>query len=200
MGGEDKELLATITIPDYSEYLELSKNRRVKPYVQGKCRLPKKYSGSDFHWVKKGKLMVLARVVDGLIMTANPRTAGKPKYKKVNGNDIYNSVVSPHARAAMMRKLHEYFKPYLSKLEPLSDIERYPIGLELIFKIVDQGKSNIDNDNKWIWRKAVQDTMTELGIIPDDNPYILNENSEKTLLLTEGQQQELIINIYGSSN
>lgn len=198
MSGE-KELLVSKTIEDFSEYIKISQARRAKPYIQGKCRLPKKYDTPDYHWVKKGKNVVLARVSDGLVLTANSKSAGTPRYKKVNGQDIYNGNVSRQARASLVKAIHQYFIPYLKDIPKFDDIDKFPLTLELQFLLHDNGKNNIDNDNKWIWRKCIQDTLTELGIIPDDNPHIMSKNSEETIFINPEVPQQLIINIYGNT-
>ena len=63
------------------------------------------------------------------------------------------------------------------------------------------GKHNIDNDNKWPWRKWLQDTMVELGIIPDDNLQYINDNRETTYLLPNEDEveQKMEIIVYGES-
>lgn len=199
--GSERDKLITIEIDDFTEYVQLSKARRAKPYVQGKCRLPKKYSNpNEYAWVKKGRLMVLIRVADGLLMTANPKAAGTPKMVKVNGQDIYNGNISRQARASLVKAIHNYVSPHLNPISPFIDIEKFPLTLELLFYIHDKGKNNIDNDNKWLWRKGIQDTLTELGKIVDDNVQIISRNEEETILIPEDQQQKLIINIYGSKN
>ena len=194
MGQRDK--LVEIQISDYTEYVKLSNSRRIKPYIQGKCRVPKKYSTGDYHWIKKGKLLVLARKADGIVLTSNPLAAGTPKMKKVNGQDIYNGNVSRQARATLVKALHNFFIPHISGIEPIKNIDYFPLTLEILFYIHDKGKNNIDNDNKWIYRKCIQDTLVELEKIADDDPQFISRNEEETILIPDNQEQRLIINIY----
>ncbi len=195
--GEQEDKILSITIDDFSEYIEVSKARRAKPYIQGKCRVPKKYSGSDFHWRLRGKNYVLASVETGEILVANNKSAGTPKSKKVNGQDIFNQRLAPFARAALVKKVHNYFIPYVKDI-PSFNIEDYPVTVELQFHIKDQGKFNIDDDNKWLWMKCFKDTLTELKKWEDDNVYVTNGSNTKTILIPEDQEQKLVINIYGS--
>ena len=194
---KEREKLLEITIDNFTEYVQLSKRRRAKPYIQGKCRVPKKYSTEEYHWVKKGRYTVLARIEDGLILTANSKAAGTPKLKKGNGQDIYNGNISRAARATLVRAIHEYFEPYINQVDPITDIEAFPLTLEILYYVYDKGKNNIDNDNKWIWRKCIQDTFVQLGKLVDDNPHIISRNEEETILIPDDQEQKLIINIYG---
>ena len=195
-----REKLVEIVIDDFTEYVQLSKSRREKPYIQGKCRVPKKYSTDEYHWVKKGRNIVLCRVLDGLVLTSNPKAAGTPKLKKGNGQDIYNGNVSRQARASLVKAIHQYFIPSISQVNPITDIEQFPLTLEILYYVYDKGKNNIDNDNKWIWRKCIQDTFVELGKLVDDNPHIISRNEEETILIPDDQTQKLIINIYGRGN
>ena len=88
-------------------------------------------------------------------------------------------------------------KKYLVDVKPIEDIEVFPLYIWIKFYIHDMGKHNIDNDNKWPWRKFFQDSLTEAGIIPDDNVQYINDNRETTYLIPEDQQQKMEIIIYG---
>lgn len=193
----EKVCMVQVELPDFTEYVNIAKKRRPKPYVKGKCRVPKKYSTEDYDWNAKGYLI---RKLDGTVLVANSKTAGKPRNKKVNGQDIYNGHVTRQARATLVKAIHNYFHPYLSIITPIKEVERFPLTIKLIFYVKDQGKNNIDNDNKWIWLKCVRDTLTETGVISDDNPYIIDEDTLKTVLIPEEEEQKLIIEIYGNRN
>lgn len=186
-------ILKRIEIP-FSEEILISKERRAKPYIQGKSRVPKKYLKEEYIWNSKGYLIDKAT---GTVIVSNGRTAGKPRYKRVNGQDIYNGNTFRQGRAKLAKLIHEKFTPYLREIEPLLDIKMYPLGLHLNFHVHDRAKNNIDNDNKWIWEKCIQDTLTQLGIIPDDNPYIVWENVKRTILITSEKEEKIVIEIYG---
>lgn len=190
------QLLKKIEIP-FSEYVEVSKKRRAKPYEKGKCRIPKKYQDSTellYGWNSKGYLV---NKLTGEVLVSNPKVAGTPRRIKVNGNDIYNNHVSRQGRASLVKALHAQFARYIKDIKPLKDIHNFPLGLHLSFKVHDMGSHNLDNDNRWIWRKAIQDTMTQEGIIPEDNPYIIWENLERTILIDKEKDPSLIIEIFG---
>lgn len=200
MNNSERDKIISIEILDFSEYVQIAQKRMAKPYEQGKCRVPNKYSTEEFGWVKKGKKNVLVRINDGLVLTSNPNTVGTPRYKKVNGQDIYNGNVSRQSRASLVKNIHNYLSTFIKDIEPINDIELFPLTIELLFYVYDQGKHNIDNDNKWIWGKCIQDTLTEYAKIADDNPHIVNRNESETILIPENQEQKLIINIYGNKN
>lgn len=193
--GREKQYISLkrVEIP-FSEEILISKERRAKPYIKDKSRVPKKYQTEDYIWNSKGYLI---SKLTGTIVASNGKTAGKPRYKRVNGQDIYNGNTFRQGRAHLAKLIHEKFTPYLREIEPLLEVKNYPLGLYLNFHVHDRGKQNIDNDNKWIWEKCIQDTLTQLGIIPDDNPYIIWENIKRTILIAPEKEEKIVIEIYG---
>lgn len=200
MGNERVNLLS-IQIDNFSEYIKKANKARELPYIKGKCRLPKMYDNDEYEWRKIkywGKQVeVIYRKADGIMMIANKKTANKPRLVKVNGQDIYNQKNNSFSRNFLRNFLHDYFKVYLEGVQPFEDIDQYPLTVELLFYMRDEGKHNIDNDNKWVWTKGFQDTLTEMKIIPDDNCNVISRNESETILIPEDQEQKLIINIYG---
>lgn len=202
-GFREKELFK-ITIDDFSEYIVKANKARPIPYIKGKKPLPKKYSDNEeYEWRKIkywGKIIEArfkkdADMKDFLI--SNSKTANKPRLVKVNGNEVYNQTGGSFNRAFMRNILHKYFDKYLEGIEPIKDVEVYPLYIWIKFYIHDMGKGNIDNDNKWPWRKFFQDSLAELGIIPDDNVYLVNDNRETTYLIPPDQKQKMEIVVYG---
>lgn len=199
----ERNKLISIEINNFSEYIKKANKAREVPYIKGKCRVPKMYDNEEYGWrqIKYwGKQVeVIIRKSDGLIMISNKKTANKPRVVKVNGQDIYNQKNNSFSRAFLTNLLHTYYKDYLKEVNPFKDLSVYPLTIELMFYIHDEGKHNIDNDNKWVWEKSFQDTLTELELIPDDNVYIINRNEKETVLIPDDEEQKLIINIYGKS-
>jgi len=199
--SSEREVLLSINIDNFSEYIKKANKAREVPYIKGKCRLPKMYDNEDYEWRKIkywGKhVEVIYRKSDGIMIIANKKTANKPRLVKVNGQDIYNGVSNSFSRNFLRNFLHDYYKPYLADVKPFEDLDKFPLIVELLFYIHDQGKGNIDNDNKWVWAKGFRDTLTEMGIIPDDNCYIISRDESETILIPDDQEQKLIINIYG---
>lgn len=198
--GEIKEkekkyqLLKHIEIP-FSEYVQISKKRRAIPYIKGKCRVPKKFSNETvYDWNSKGYLY---NKLTGEVLVRNNKSVGTPREQKVNGQNIYNGNVSRQARASLVKALHEKFAKYLKDIDPITDIKHFPLGIHLIFKVHDKFKFNLDNDNRWIWEKAIQDTLVQEKIIPEDNPYIIWENLKRTILIPNEIEETLIVEIHG---
>ncbi len=178
----------------FSEYIQIAKKRKPKPYIQGKCRIPKKYQNDEYVWNAKGYLI---RKLDGEVLVSNNKSAGTPREKKINGQDIYNGNTSRQARAHLVKLMHSRFATYLRELEPIKDIKHFPLGLVLHFYVKDRGVHNLDNDNRWIWEKVIQDTLRELKVIPEDNPYVIWENIKRTTLISDEREEKLVVEIYG---
>lgn len=187
--------VAKVILHNFNEYIRIANKRSVKPFLKNsKKKLPKKYQTDEYCWNSNGKLI---DAKTGTIIPSNPIMAGTPRDWKINGQDVYNQKVKHSARAAIATKLHEKFKPALKELGKLNE-ELYPLVLCLHFYIKDENKQktkakNIDNDNKWIYEKAIQDTMVELGTIPDDNPYIIDGNIKRTFFVENDEDVRLEI-------
>jgi len=195
--------LLSIKIDNFSEYIKKANKAREIPYIKGKCRLPKMYDNENYKWLSTSyygkKCEILQRVSDGIIMISNKKSANKPRFVKVNGQDIYNQKNNSFSRNFLRNFLHDYFKIHLDKVEPFK-LDDYPLTVEFLFYMHDEGKHNIDNDNKWVWAKGFRDTLTELKLIPDDNCYVISRDESETILIPQEEEQKLIINIYGKRN
>lgn len=206
MEDDGKKELFKITIENYSEYIQKTNKVRPVPYIKGKCRLPMKYeSEEDFEWRKikywgkfvEARFKKEADIKDWLI--SNNKSANKPRMVKVNGQSVYNQTGGSFNRAFMRDRLHEYFEKHLEGIKPIDNIEVFPLSIWIKFYIHDMGKHNIDNDNKWPWRKWFQDTMVDLKLITDDNLQYINDNRETTYLIPEDQDQKMEIILYGNT-
>lgn len=188
-------LLKKIEMP-FSEYIEISKKRRPKPYQKGKCRVPKKYQSDMYGWNSKGYLI---DKLTGEVLVANNKSAGTSRSKKINGQDIYNGNISRQSRAHLVKLMHNRFATYLREIEPIKDIKHFPLGIVLHFFVKDRGMHNLDNDNRWIWMKVIQDTLREVEVIPEDNPYVIWENITRTTLISSDSDREdkLVVEING---
>lgn len=205
MEEANKELFR-ITINDFSEYIQKTQKVRPIPYIKGRCKLPKKYESDDLYEWRKIKYWgrsIEARYEKGALekefLISNNKSANKARFVKVNGQEVYNQTGGSFNRSFMRNVLHEYFHEFIKDIKPIEDINVYPLYIWIKFYIKDMGKHNIDNDNKWPWRKFFQDSLTEAGIIPDDNLQYINDNRETTYLLPneDDVEQKMEIIIYG---
>lgn len=165
-----------ILINDFSEYIQVAKQIKPTYYKQKNTRIPKMYSKPNFIFKDKK----LFNTTTEQYVIANKNKAGKPRMYKVNGQDLYNGRMHHSTRSKIVYELHEYFAPYVSELPVFTE---YPIEITMEFVIKDQGKNNIDNDNKWLWQKAFTDTLTIEGKIIDDSPKYVSSHTLKTIVI-----------------
>lgn len=153
------KILTTIEIPLFIKDVQLSKKRRATYYKKtSKKPLPKKYQHLKYN--KKGILVSEL----GIPVIANPRAVGTPRFKRINGQEIYSGMPH-HMRSKIVKSIKDSFKDILKKHGP---INQFPIQLEM--KLYDSiGNANWDLDNLWIYNKCFQDSLTDAGIIPDDH-------------------------------
>lgn len=192
------ERLISVEINNLQEKVKLSNKRRPVYYIKDKCRIPKRFQKEGYAFNDKNRLY---NIDTGEVLYKNARSKNTPRYFTISGNSIYSSNFSRHARNNIIQSIHSYLKPYLVEIgDELKDFNKYPLSMELTFKVHDKGNQTQDNDNRWIWRKCIQDTLTQLGKWPDDNNHVINSNKETTLFIPDTEIPSLKIEIYGSSN
>lgn len=178
-----KEILK-LEIPNYLEEIVISKARRTL-YKQNKS---------------------------GEKVISNPRTAGKPRVRKINGQMIWVGM-NHHLRSKIARELKRYFYEFFRGKELITD---YPIGISIDF----YGKAgDFDLDNLCLlYRKTMNDALcgnvdfiaevSEEGktvykpdwekyppIIKDDSVQYITENVSRFINTEEGDKK-MIITIY----
>lgn len=183
-----------VTINKFNDSIKLAEKRALIPIKKGENKIfPKKYQNENFGWNKDNKLIDLRT---GDLVARNSQLVGKPRLWKLNGQDIYNQKVKHSARGGIMQKLHALFEPHLKHIK--IEEKNYPISLRINHYTLDYNKEagkqkNIDNDNKWIYEKVIMDCLRDLKIIPDDNPYYVNENTKKTIFVEDFRDIKLEI-------
>lgn len=187
--------IVKIEIPRFNEYIRIANARKAKPILKGsKKKLQKKYQNENYTWNQKGQLI---NAKTGLIVPANSLTVGSPRDWRINGQDVYNQKVKHSARNSIMVKMHAKFKDHLNQIKNI-DPKLFPLTLRINFYIQDNNKlegrdKNIDNDNRWIYHKVVQDTLVELKKMKDDNLYFINGNYHKTYFVENPEDCKLEI-------
>lgn len=191
--GDDFKKIFSVTINNFSEHIVISNKTRAKPYIKGKItpKLPLKYSnaiGTLYEWDDQKRLIDMGT---GEIVPSNPGKAGQPKLWRPNGQDIYSDYIDRHARNKYMEKLKEYLLPYFTERPK---IEETRLRLELLFYVTDREKHNLDNDNRWIWTKAMMDVL-KVTLLPEDDPKIIFSNSWDTYFvsLESDMKMEVIV-------
>lgn len=140
------------------------------------------------------------------------------KFKKANGQLLYNQGINRFARAIFMENMHSYIIDFLKEIKPIND---FPIEVDLIFYLhknyqyisIRNGEVkfpkkkdvivSFDVDNiSGIWKKAIQDALTLSNVIMDDNAWLLRKTSEEVVFISTEEQMsiDIIINKYLKNN
>ena len=134
-----------------------------------KSKLIKVYTG-EYEWYNN----YLRDVETQQRIVANPGKAGEPRYRKLSGNDFASGYGSPHIRAKLVRKLKDFYRPYVREMNPITE---FPIWVDwhIYTTIPDR---LFDLSNFWFYYKYFEDCLFEdedqdgndiEPIIPDDN-------------------------------
>lgn len=162
--------------------------------------------------ISKARRTLYKENKDGEKVISNPRTAGKPRTRKISGQVLWVGM-NHHLRSKIARELKKYFYEFFRgknfKIE-------YPIGISIDF----YGKEgDFDLDNLCLlYRKCLHDaisgnvdfisTISEDGkkvfkpdyekyppIIKDDSVVYINENVSR-FINTDSEKKKMIITIY----
>jgi hypothetical protein len=187
-----RRLLQEITIPNYITHVMLSKKRKIVYYnIKGKRKPPQKYLKDKLYIIdNKGFLRYRPT---GEFVVANKRTAGTPKYQKINGQDFYSGFGSPFIRNTMVTEIKRSLLPYAKRVPKIVE---FPIQFEMeLYTTIDEG--NWDLDNLWIYSKCFQDVLVQAGIIPDDNiQFITKPAAPEFFPVKTPEERKIIFKIY----
>jgi hypothetical protein len=137
------------------------------------------------------------------------------KFVKINNQTIYNGKINRHSRAILMENLHKYIMNNL----PNTKITKFPVTVTIdIHTVINHGdiqrrlkggiptilypdikegyKPGWDLENlSAIWRKAINDSLTLKGIIPDDNITFITSNKDNLILVDDAKNRKIVITI-----
>ncbi len=186
-------------IPQYLTQIKVSDARPYRIYTHH-MEVPKKYQKEDYDFNTYGVLV--NRHTDEVVL-ANPNTAGKPKFRKINGRDIYTGRVSPTMRAKILREMKAF---YFNQLPNIRRPILHACKLKLdIYNIVEESVPELDNMSLIII-KVLQDVLVQKGILPKKNREVLkgfevnyfpivNTASRKLIITLEEFQQQLAMEV-----
>lgn len=170
-----------VTIPNYLRKVKLSESRRPKYYFFG-AEIPEKYNSERYSWRKKGKIKCLYDNEEGQFVLKNAKSAGKPNYQVIAGNEIYARM---HERKRMMivHSLKDHFKEHISAQVKEIPKDYFPISVSMEVH-APFGYADWDVDNLWIYHKCFLDSLRDLKLIPDDSVLHVRQAGQTTLLPT----------------
>lgn len=209
------ELICEIIVPNYPDKILTSNKVNPKYYksftstVRGVKATKKFYEPNSLRKNLKGKDIVVSTsklkpnfkfdekgyLID---LTTNERIisniykVGKPNYFVVNFQPIYNQFLQYEARNAIVIKLSNIFKPYIT---PMNIITEFPIRID---KFILSPEMPIDVDNKFaLYTKVITDLLVKEGKIPNDKAEFINDNGRGKWIKTL-DRNDMIIRIYKS--
>ena len=176
------ELLQTLIIPQYQAEVQISKSQQKKFYKKKRGgfyprKLPKTYRDK----LANGLYSIGS---DGLVLNekgqpilANPGKAGKPKIKKLNGNEFASGFSTHFIRAKLVNAMKDFYRPIVREQMIPFQQEDYPLWVD--WHLYTTIKPRLfDLTNMWFYWKYLEDCLFETEdpdghpldpIIPDDN-------------------------------
>lgn len=176
-------LITQVDIPLYITRVKIANARRPKYYEKGSSKkIPKKYSNVkkfNFIPIKVGTRIryYLADLSDNTPIVANPKTAGKPKFMKIRGNDFYSGFGNPAMRSTVVNLIKEGLSPFFVDMNPILAAD-YPLYIEFIYFDTVEESQDLDN-KRYAYEKCTLDLLQrDKKIINDNVKYIVKLSSE----------------------
>lgn len=214
----DKELLATVIIPQYIRKVEISKAIREKYYKESDMKyIPNRILdkiGIDYQWLNyDGEFIVCDSNKKPVV--ANEKAAGQPKYLLIDGQQLHTLTLKDYQRSKIIKAIKEQMIPEVAKLEP---INKYPLRIiiELHDTFIDEeyGKdTGWDVDNRGLhYCKVFPDVLqgclvkdkdtrklvaTSKVIIPNDSRRYLTQPPVPLFFpISDAKDRKLVFKIY----
>jgi len=162
-----------IEINNYLRRVQISNARRAK-YWEPVDDLPDRLRDTvRYGWKKRSGVINLYDTVENDFVVKNPKSAGTPGFQSIAGNEIYARM---HERKRMMivDALKDHFKEHISAKVNSIPEDMFPLSIAMEIHSP-YGVADWDLDNLWIYHKCFQDSLKDLGLIPDDNILYITE-------------------------
>lgn len=191
--------LQTLVIPQYITKVQMSKKRRKRYYKKNDDGwsprdLPITYQQK----IDKGEWTINSKgylcIEDGSKKLANPQAAGTPRYESLSGNALMTGYGSYHTRNKVTEELKNFYrKPVRRQMTPINN---FPLCITWDFHTI-VGEANWDLDNMFFYWKYLQDTLVDVGIIPDDSiEYITYPPSARFIPVKTWKERKFVFEFY----
>jgi hypothetical protein len=170
-----------VVIPNYLRRVKLSEARRPKYYIHG-AELPEKYNTDRYSWRLRGKIKCLYDNKEGHFVVKNAKSAYKPTYQTIAGNEIY-ARMHERKRMLIVHSLKDHFKEHISTQIKSIPEHLYPLSISMELH-APFGYADWDVDNLWIYHKCFLDSLRDLNLIPDDSVLHVRQAGQTTLVPT----------------
>lgn len=173
----------------------LSKSQKPKYWLfKDLAKIPKKYRHNlSTEALVIGK-MIYAKTTDNERIIKNTKSLGKPKVWTLNGQMLYSGVMHHSLRAKIRDHYHKLFRGCIKDAN-LKAID-IPLGssLKISVDIYELNKGHLpDALNLWPLIKWFEDTLVELGIIPDDSPKYVRSSGENTYIWVDNENERKLV-------
>lgn len=158
------QLKHTFKFYDYPMHVQVSKSRRPVYYKKGSV-LPKKYEdniGLIYDWHNG----VLYNIRSAEPVIKNIKTAGTPRLKKINGQDLHNLSMTDYDRSSIVTELKNYFFNNLQKSDKVEIDENKPIVIHMVFVADSSAIGDIDN-HALFYQKSFFDSIQTTKLVKD---------------------------------
>ena len=190
---------------NYPLEIQISQSRRETYFKKGD-KIPKKHEGLLFEIYKKKEVLVDRW---GVPVIKNSKTAGTPKFHRINGQDLYSLNILPNVKNNIVKHIKQYYNSfkYQYKVETdkifieyvfyskglESDLDNHALFYHKVFldsiqKYVFVGRGEKELNSNYIVNKDTVDYVTGYSI----NYCKLNSDSKI--------QNCILINIYINDN
>ena len=179
--------MTEVTIPQYITHVQLAKARKAKYFKKGTATAKKraaKYKHKMYTWNKQGFLVTPS----GERVVANSKSAGTPRFLKINGQQLYSGNMNAMVRSKVVNEIKDFMATYVKDIEPMS----VPIRVESDLYAPLAAK-NWDLDNQWIYHKCFLDALVNAGVIPDDNVMFVTQAPAFRFFPVEHKEDRAIV-------
>lgn len=179
--------MTEVTIPQYITHVQLAKARKAKYFKKGTATAKKraaKYKHKMYTWNKQGFLVTPS----GERVVANSKSAGTPRFLKINGQQLYSGNMNAMVRSKVVNEIKDFMATYVKDIEPMS----LPIRVESDLYAPLAAK-NWDLDNQWIYHKCFLDALVNAGVIPDDNVMFVTQAPAFRFFPVEHKEDRAIV-------
>lgn len=215
--------VAVVTIPNYLKVYKSADAAAAKYFEKGTGKkLPKHYcnkelfktqgilepDGINYKWKAFPCVrQKVKKMVDFLVdantearVIANPKKVGKPRYQKINGQDIYNGNISKAVRNNLIIAIKNQFRQFAILCPKMKS---YPVMMEVEVwdtPIDSEFSQDWDLDNRaFPYNKAFADVLKkgDCGVLDDDSIwYLTGPPAPLFCPITDPLERKLVYKVY----
>lgn len=175
------------------EYL-VSHKARFKYYKISDSKLPKIIKNQ----IKSSDNEGYALDFNGDRIIKNKDAAGKPRYKTINGQSIWNGSIQTFDRARLSSYLKDFFTFAIGMKQIKPVLFNPSVSLYLVYQFHHPiSKKAQDAINHYYpYGKCFEDALVYNNILPDDYPQFLKGSAYEYVPVKHIEERKLVINAY----